>query len=93
LLSVVTIAVNGIALSAIVFRISEWGLTPNRLAVLGSNVLMLGHLLFVSVKLFKTVTKKGTLIDVGRAVVLYMPVYIVWVLLVIFIFPLVFGFK
>ncbi len=93
LLSVVTIAVNGIALSAIVFRISEWGLTPNRLAVLGSNVLMLGHLLFVTAKLFRTLTKKGTLNDVGSAVVLYMPVYIVWVLVVVFIFPLVFGFK
>lgn len=93
LLSVVTIVVNGIALSAIVFRISEWGLTPNRLAVLGSNVLMLGHLLFVTAKLFKTLTKKGTLNDVGSAVVLYMPVYILWVLVVVFIFPLVFGFK
>lgn len=93
LLSIVTIAVNSIALSAIVFRISEWGLTPNRLAVLGSNVLMLGHLLFVTAKLFKTLTKKGTLHDVGSGVVLYMPVYILWVLVVVFIFPLVFGFK
>jgi hypothetical protein len=93
LLSVVTIVVNGIALSAIVFRISEWGLTPNRLAVLGSNALMLGHLLFVTAKLFRALTKKGTLNDVGSAVVRYMPVYIVWVLVVVFIFPLVFGFK
>lgn len=93
LLSVVTIVVNGIALSAIVFRISEWGLTPNRLAVLGSNVFMLGHLLFVTAKLFRTITKKGTLHEVGSAVVQYMPVYIAWVLVVVFIFPLAFGFK
>ena len=43
-LSIVTVIVNGIALSAIVFRISEWGITPNRLAVLGGNILMLINL-------------------------------------------------
>src|SRR5690606_41200120 len=37
LLSLLTIAVDGIALSAILFRITEWGITPNRAAVLGSN--------------------------------------------------------
>ncbi|MDZ7612704.1 MAG: hypothetical protein U5K51_02495 [Flavobacteriaceae bacterium] len=93
LLSLVTIAVNGIALSAIVFRISEWGLTPNRLAVLGSNILMLGHLLFVTAKLFKTVAKKVPITEVGRAIVIYIPVYFVWAMIVVFIFPLVFGFK
>ena len=45
-LSIVTIIVNGIALSAIIFRISEWGITPNRLAVLGSNILILLNLLY-----------------------------------------------
>ena len=41
LLSVLTIIVNSIALSAILFRISEWGISPNRLAVLGGNILIL----------------------------------------------------
>jgi len=45
LLSAVTIIVNGVALSAILFRISEWGFTPNRAAVLGGNVLILINLL------------------------------------------------
>lgn len=93
LLSVVTAVVNGIALSAIIFRIAEWGITPNRLAVLGSNILMLGHLLFVTSMLVKTVTKKTALAEVGRAIVLYLPVYFVWTIIVVFIFPLIFGFK
>jgi len=93
LLSIVTLAVNGIALSAIIFRIAEWGVTPNRLAVLGSNLLMLGHLIFVLSMLFKTVTKKTALTEVGRAIVLYLPVYILWAVIVVFIFPLIFGFK
>ncbi|MBK8503160.1 MAG: DUF4153 domain-containing protein [Saprospiraceae bacterium] len=93
LLSGVTVIVNGIALSAISFRISEWGITPNRVAVLGVNVIMLVHLLLVSVVLFKTLGGKTAITEVGRLIVLYLPVYFIWTILVVFIFPLVFGFK
>lgn len=93
LLSIVTVVVNGIALSAISFRISEWGITPNRVAVLGGNVLMLVHLLIVTVMLFKTVTKKAALSEVGKSIALYLPVYFIWTIVVVFIFPLLFGFK
>ncbi|MHA6248930.1 hypothetical protein ACXYMU_13385 [Pontibacter sp. CAU 1760] len=93
LLSAVTIAVNGIALSAISFRISEWGITPNRVAVLGGNVLILVHLLLVTVMLLKTATKKAALSEVGRAIVLYLPIYLLWAAVVVFLFPLLFGFK
>ncbi|MDI1322812.1 MAG: hypothetical protein PSV36_08685 [Algoriphagus sp.] len=93
LLSIVTVVVNCVALSAIIFRISEWGITPNRLAVLGSNVLILVHLLMVTGKLYWTVTKNSALAEVGRSIVIYIPVYFVWAILVVFIFPLVFGFK
>lgn len=93
LLSIVTVVVNCVAFSAIIFRISEWGITPNRLAVLGSNILILVHLLMVTGKLYKTVTKQSALAEVGRSIVRYIPVYFVWAILVVFIFPLAFGFK
>lgn len=93
LLSIVTIIVNGIALSAILFRIAEWGLTPNRMAVLGSNILMLIHLLMIASKLFRTITRKSESIAVGKSIVLYLPVYFVWAAIVVFIFPLIFSFK
>jgi hypothetical protein len=93
LLAVVTVVVNGIALSAISFRISEWGITPNRVAVLGINVIVLIHLLLASVVLFKSLRRKSAITEVGRLIVLYLPVYFIWTLLVVFIFPLVFGFK
>lgn len=93
LLSIVTIVVNGIALSAISFRISEWGITPNRVAVLGGNVLVLVHLLIVTIMLFKTLTKKAKITEVGRSTVLYLPVYFIWTIVIVFIFPLLFGFK
>lgn len=93
LLSIVTVIINGIALSAIVFRISEWGITPNRMAVLGGNVLILIHLLTVTWSLYKAVTKKAGSDEVGKIIVGYIPVYIVWTILVVFVFPLVFGFN
>jgi hypothetical protein len=93
LLSGVTILVNGIALSAILFRISEWGITPNRAAVLGGNVLILIHLLLVTRKLLRVVFYRAEVTGIGKAIAFYLPVYIVWVMIVTFLFPFLFGFK
>ncbi|SKB79754.1 hypothetical protein [Dyadobacter psychrophilus] len=93
LLSVVTIAVNGIALSAILFRISEWGITPNRAAVLGSNTLILINLLLVAIQIYKVMTRKKDIMEVGKTIGSYLPVYFVWTIIVTFVFPLIFGFK
>ena len=90
LLSAVTIIVNGIALSAIVFRISEWGISPNRAAVLGANLLILANLLMVSVQLFKVATGKREPETVGRAISGFLPAYIVWAAIVTFGFPVIF---
>jgi hypothetical protein len=92
-LSIVTVVVNGIALSAIVFRISTWGITPNRLAVLGGNILMLSNLLIVTFRLFRNITKKADAIGVGNSISMFIPVYILWTIIVSFIFPLIFHFK
>ena len=91
LLSGVTIIVNGIALSAILFRISEWGITPNRLAVLGANVLILINLLIVTTQLFRVLFKKAETHRIGTAIAFYLPVYFIWAAIVTFLFPLIFG--
>lgn len=93
LLSVVTVIVNGIALSAILFRISEYGITPNRAAVLGGNVLILINLLLVTVQLYKVLSKKAEIRGVGKVISSYLPIYVIWTLIVTFLFPLLFGFK
>jgi len=93
LLSIVTIVVNGIALSAIVFRIAEWGITPNRAAVLGGNVLILINLLLVTAQLFRVISKNADLNIVGTTIARYLPVYFIWTVIVTFLFPLIFGFK
>ena len=93
ILSIVTIIVNGIALSAILFRISEWGFTPNRTAVLGSNILILVNLFLIATQLYRVLSKKDDLAKVGKTIALYLPIYIIWTIIVTFLFPLLFGFK
>jgi hypothetical protein len=92
-LSIVTIIVNGIALSAILFRISTWGISPNRLAILGGNILMLTNLLIVTFRLLKNISKKADVADAGNAIAGFLPVYVIWTLIVSFIFPFIFHFK
>jgi hypothetical protein len=93
LLSVITVIINGIALSAILFRISEWGITPNRAAVLGGNALILMNLVLVTAQLLRGLSKKGNIIEVGRVISFYLPIYFLWTIIVTFLFPLIFGFK
>ncbi len=92
-LSILTIIVNGIALSAILFRITEWGITPNRLAVLGGNILILANLLIVAYRLFKAIKDRNEIEKVEKSMASFLPVYIIWSILVTFIFPILFGFK
>jgi len=92
-LSIVTILVNGVAISAILFRIAEWGITPNRISVLGANALILVNLLLVSIKLYNVLSRRSKLSDVGMSVASYLPLYVVWTIIVTFLFPLLFGFN
>ena len=92
-LSIVTVIVNGIALSAILFRISEGGITPNRLAVLGGNILILTNLLIVTYRLFKTIKDNNELEKVENSIASFLPIYCLWTIFVTFIVPVLFNFK
>ena len=91
ILSIITLIINLIALSAIFYRLSEYGLTPNRLAILGSNILIFGNLILIMIDLFKINFKKSELEKVEMTISKYLPIYILWILIVVFGFPLIFG--
>ncbi len=92
-LSLVTIAINVIALSAISFRIAQWGITPNRMAVLGGNILIFIHLLLVCWSLLKVIRDKASSQSIKDTIAKYLPVYAVWTLVVVALFPLLFQWK
>ena len=93
LLAVTTIVVDGVALSGIAYRIMEWGFTPNRIVVLGENVLILTHLILIMKSLVELVRKKRSIQSLDSAVLGYFPIYGIWTTFVVFIFPVVHGFK
>jgi hypothetical protein len=92
-LSVLTIIDNGIAISAILFRLTEYGITPNRLAVLGSNLLMLLNLIGIAYQLVHVLKGTKETESVEKVIAQFLPLYALWCALVAFGFPLVFGFK
>jgi len=93
LLATITIVVNGIALSAILFRLSAFGISANRLAVLGANLIIFINLILVFFKLVKATKKKDTIEEVANTIVTYLPIYGCWAFIVVFLFPLIFQYK
>ena len=92
-LSVITIIIDLIALSAIFYRLGEYGLTPNRLAVLISNILVLINLILIMAGLFRINFRKEEFKIVEISVSKFLPIYLLWIITVIFGFPLIFGMK
>lgn len=92
-LSVVAIVVNGVALSAIIFRITSWGFTPNRLAVIGSNLLMAGTLITLSYRIYRSIFHRAPVGEVSSGITLFLPAFGIWAFIVTFLFPLIFGFR
>lgn len=90
LLSLLSVIISLIALSAILFRINEWGFTPNRTAVLGTNILILTHMIIVNIKLFKSLNNKSSSLEIGEVIAKYLPIYFIWTIIVVYIFPLIF---
>jgi hypothetical protein len=93
ILSIITVIIDLIALSAIFYRLGTFGITPNRLAVLGSNILILVNLALLIIDLYKVNFKKAAIREVELTIAKYLPVYLIWILFVIFVFPLIFGMK
>ena len=93
ILSIVTLIINLIALSAIFYRLGHYGLTPNRLAILGSNILIFINLILIALDLFKISFRNSKTDKVSFTISKYLPVYLIWTLIVVFVFPLIFGMK
>ena len=89
-LSAISLLDNTIALSSVVWRLLEMGLSPNRIAVFGANVLIWIHLFKVTLALWQTWRKVETKDMVERVIAEYLPVYALWCCVVCFVFPWLF---
>lgn len=83
--------IDSVALSAIVFRLSTFGITPNRLAVLGVNILIWANLTWIMLSYMRYLQNKSGPSDIQDAITKYLPVYGLWAAFVTFSFPIIFN--
>jgi hypothetical protein len=93
LLVVSALVVDGVALAAIAARISEFGFTPNRVAALGENLILLVNLAWSAWLYARFLRHRGSFAALERWQIAYLPVYSVWAALVVVMFPPVFGYR
>ena len=93
LLVVSALVVDGVALAAIAARISEFGFTPNRVAALGENLILLVNLAWSAWLYARFLRHRGSFAALERWQIAYLPVYAVWAALVVVVFPPVFGYR
>ncbi|MGZ8274499.1 MAG: permease prefix domain 1-containing protein [Burkholderiaceae bacterium] len=82
---------NAVALWAIAARINEFGFTPNRVAALGENVILLVNLAWSAVLYIRFLRRRGPFTDLERWQTDYIPVYALWAAMVVIVFPAAFG--
>src|SRR5678815_3547034 len=87
------LVVDGLALAAIAARISEFGFTPNRVAALGENLILLVNLTWTAWLYARFVRRRGSFAALERWQIAYLPVYALWAALVVVAFPPVFGYR
>jgi hypothetical protein len=92
-LIIVALIIDGIALSAILFRLSSFGITPNKVAVLGENIALLINLGGLALLYIRYFTKKIEFSILERWQTFYLYIYVVWMAVVAFVFPIIFNFK
>lgn len=93
LLVVSALVVDGVALWAIAARINEFGFTPNRVAALGENLILLVNLAGSAWLYASFLRRQGAFAALERWQVAYLPVYSTWAALVVIVFPPVFGYR
>ncbi|HJZ73700.1 MAG TPA: permease prefix domain 1-containing protein [Vicinamibacterales bacterium] len=93
LLVVSALVVDGVALAAIAARISEFGFTPNRVAALGENLILLVNLAWTAWLYARFARRRGSFATLERWQIAYLPVYAAWAAIVVIAFPPVFGYR
>jgi hypothetical protein len=83
---------DAVALWAIASRINEFGFTPNRVAGLGMNVILLVNLAWSAVLYVRFLRGEGTFARLEKWQTDYLPVYAAWAAIVVIVFPPLFGF-
>ena len=91
-LVVSALAADAVALWAITAHITEFGFTPNRVAALGENVVLLVNLAWSAALYIRFLRGQGSFTSLERWQTDYLPVYAVRAAIVEIVFPPILGF-
>ncbi len=92
-LIIVALVVDAVALSGIASRLAEYGVSPNRLAALVANILLLVNLVLLAIGYGRFAfgrLRYQALVDLQMR---YLPIYPLWAAVVVVVLPPLFGFK
>jgi hypothetical protein len=93
LLVICALLVDALALWAIAARISEFGFSPNKVAALGENLVLLVNLGWAAVLYARFLTSRASFAAVERWQTVYLPVYGAWAWVVVVVFPILFNYQ
>jgi hypothetical protein len=92
-LVVAALLVDALALWAIAARISEFGFSPNKVAALGENLILLANLGGAAVLYARFLAGRVAFSALERWQTAFLPVYALWAWVVVVLFPPAFGFR
>ncbi|HKO19647.1 MAG TPA: hypothetical protein VJU82_12250, partial [Acidobacteriaceae bacterium] len=92
-LVVSALVIDGVALYAIAARISEFGFTPNRVAALGENILLLVNLMWSAWLYARFLRRQSSFAALERWQIAYLPVFSAWAAVVVLVFPPLFRYR
>jgi hypothetical protein len=89
---VAALLLDVLVLSSMLARVGEFGLTPNRVAALGLNLILLVNLAGTAWLIIRALAGRATALHLERWQTRYLPVFAAWVAVVVLVLPPVFGF-
>lgn len=89
---VAALLLDALVLVSMFARVGEFGFTANRVAALGLNIILLVNLAVSASLIVRQLTGRSHLARLERWQTGYLPVFAVWVALVVLVLPPVFGF-
>jgi hypothetical protein len=91
-LVVCALLADAVALWAIAARMTEFGFTPNRVAALGENVILLVNLGWSALLYLRFLRGRGSFTSLEKWQTDYLPAYGAWAALVVILFPPLFRY-
>jgi hypothetical protein len=92
-LIVTAVVVDAVALAAVSGRITEHGFTPNRVAALGENLILLANLAGSAWWYWRLLRGRGGFAALEQWQIAFLPVYCAWAAIVVVAFPPLFAYR